>query len=71
MFENIDFVKADIPHVKEFDAKKSPCVMFRKKFAAPPAKSAKVHVCGLGRIRSRPGPHICRTHRACGQRVSI
>lgn len=48
MFENIGFIKADMPFVKEFDGEKSPCVMFRKKFTAENFKSAKVYVCGLG-----------------------
>jgi len=48
MFENISFIKADIPFVREFDKNKSPCVMFRKKFEIKNLKNAKVYVCGLG-----------------------
>ena len=48
MFENINFIKADIPFVNEFDREKSPCVMFRKKFGIKNFKKAKVFVCGLG-----------------------
>ncbi|MCL2159959.1 MAG: family 78 glycoside hydrolase catalytic domain, partial [Oscillospiraceae bacterium] len=48
MFDNIDFIKADIPHIKSFDGEKSPCVAFRKKFTAKNFKSAKVYVCALG-----------------------
>ena len=48
MFENINFIKADILFVKEFNKDKSPCVMFRKKFEVNNFKTAKVYVCGLG-----------------------
>ena len=51
MFENAGFIKADVPHVKEFDGGKSPCAMFRKKFNADDFKDFKkaaVSVCGLG-----------------------
>jgi len=48
MFEKINFIKADMPFVREYDREKSPCVMFRKKFEIDDFKSAKVYVCGLG-----------------------
>ena len=51
MFENINYIKADIPFAKTFDSEKSPCVMFRKKFEIKECENfrdAKVFVCGLG-----------------------
>lgn len=48
MFENINFIKADIPFIKEYDRDKSPCVMFRKKFKIDNFTQAKIYVCGLG-----------------------
>ncbi|MCL2771891.1 MAG: glycoside hydrolase family 78 protein [Oscillospiraceae bacterium] len=51
MFENINFIKADMPFVKEYDREKSPCVIFKKKFEVENIdniKSSKVFVCGLG-----------------------
>ena len=51
MFKNINFIKADMPFVHEFnkfDKNKSPCVMFRKKFNVKNPKQAKISVCGLG-----------------------
>ncbi|MCL1859483.1 MAG: glycoside hydrolase family 78 protein [Oscillospiraceae bacterium] len=48
MFENINFIKADIPFIREFSREKSPCSMFRRKFNIKNPKHAKVSVCGLG-----------------------
>ena len=48
MFENISFIKADIPFVSEYDGAKSPCVIFRKNFELENFSEAKVCVCGLG-----------------------
>ena len=48
MFENINFIKADIPFVRECDKNKSPCVMFRKKFMLETFNTAKVYLCALG-----------------------
>jgi alpha-L-rhamnosidase len=48
LFENINFIKADIPFEREYNKEKSPCVMFRKKFEVKNISNAKVYVCGLG-----------------------
>jgi len=48
MFENINFIKADMPFIREYNPEKSPCVIFRKRFEVDSYEKAKVFVCGLG-----------------------
>ena len=48
MFESVNFIKADIPFISEYDINKSPCVIFRKKFEVENFNTAKISVCGLG-----------------------
>jgi len=48
MFENINFIKTNVPFVREYDSKKSPCIIFRKKFNVKNVNKAVLSVCGLG-----------------------
>lgn len=48
MFEQIHFIKANVPFMREHDPEKSPCFIFRRRFTVKKTGQAKLSVCGLG-----------------------